>query len=186
MEWLPELKLGWSNGWLMLALFYLIFGILMFLFPRDVVVRLFSISGWNKQQRILFSIGKLFSLSCLAIIIFSPLKIGLEIFVVGSMLFVFGFIGMIVALFNYKNTAPNQPATQGLYQVSRNPQWISLATMLLGACIAIGSWVAIVLLLIAALFYHFRILGEERACLHSYGKAYQDYMKRVPRYVYFF
>ena len=36
MEWLPELKLGWFNGWLLLGTFYLIFGILMLLFPKDL------------------------------------------------------------------------------------------------------------------------------------------------------
>jgi protein-S-isoprenylcysteine O-methyltransferase Ste14 len=54
--------------------------------------------------------------------------------------------------------------------------------MFLGACISIGSWLAIFLLLIAVVFYHFRILGEERACLNRYGEMYQDYMRRVPRY----
>jgi protein-S-isoprenylcysteine O-methyltransferase Ste14 len=186
MEWLPALKLGWFNGWLMLGVFYLIFGILMLLFPKDVVVKLFSISGWSKQQRILSSIGKVFSLSCLGIIIFSPLKIGQGIFVAGGVLFMLGFAGMMVALFNYRNTAPDQPVTQGLYRVSRNPQWISLATMIMGTCIAIGSWAAIILLLIAAVFYHFRILGEERACLIRYGEAHRNYLKRVPRYILFF
>jgi protein-S-isoprenylcysteine O-methyltransferase Ste14 len=186
MEWLPALKIGWFNGWLMLAVFYLIFGILMLLFPKDAVINLFRVSGWSKQQRILSSIGKLFSLTCLGIIIFSPLKIGQGIFLAGGVLFILGFATMIVALFNYRNTAPDQPVTQGLYRVSRNPQWISLATMLLGTCIAIGSWAAIILLLIAVVFYHFRILGEERACLHRYGEAYQNYLKRVPRYILFF
>jgi protein-S-isoprenylcysteine O-methyltransferase Ste14 len=186
LEWLPALKLGWFNGWFMLAVFYLIFSFLMLLFPKDVVVKLFSISGWSRQQRILFSIGKLFSFSCLGIIIFSPLKIGQGIFVTGGVVFLLGFVGMMVALFNFRNTAPDQPVTQGFYRVSRNPQWMSLATMILGTCIAIGSWAAIILLLIAAVFYHFRILGEERACLNRYGEVYQNYLKRVPRYVLFF
>jgi protein-S-isoprenylcysteine O-methyltransferase Ste14 len=139
MEWLPVLKLGWFNGWLMLAVFYLIFGILMLLFPKDVVAKLFSISGWNKQQIILSSIGKLFSFSCLGIIIFSPLKIGQGIFWAGCVVFLLGFVGMMIALFNFRNIRPDQPVTQGLYRVSRNPQWISLAAMLLGTCITIGS-----------------------------------------------
>jgi protein-S-isoprenylcysteine O-methyltransferase Ste14 len=182
MEWLPELKLGWFNGWLLPGAFYLIFGILMLLTPKDIVAKLFSISGWSKQQAILSAIGKPFSLTCLGIIIFSPLKTGQDVFVTGCVLFLIGFTGMMIALLNFRHTPSNQPVTQGLYRISRNPQWISLATMFLGACISIGSWLAIFLLLIAVVFYHFRILGEERACLNRYGEMYQDYMRRVPRY----
>jgi protein-S-isoprenylcysteine O-methyltransferase Ste14 len=186
MQWLPELKLGWLNGWLLLAAFYLVFGALMLSFPKDVVLRLYSVAGWSRQQRILSSMGKVFSLSCLGILILSPLKIGHGLFAAGVTLFALGFGGMMLALWNYRSAPAGRPATQGLYRLSRNPQWISLATMLLGTCVAVGSWAAITLLLIAAAFYHFRILGEERTCLNRYGEPYQSYMRRVPRYLWLF
>ena len=90
---------------------------------------------------------------------------------------------MIIALFDYRRTPAGRPVTRGLYRFTRNPQWLSLAAMLLGCCLAIGSCAAILLLLMAACFYHFRILGEERACLASYGSEYEDYLRRVPRYL---
>ncbi|MBU4457019.1 MAG: isoprenylcysteine carboxylmethyltransferase family protein [Nanoarchaeota archaeon] len=186
MEWLPEMKLGLLNGWLMLGSFYLVFGILMLLFPRAIVAKLFSVSGWSREQQILSAAGKPFSLACLGLLIFTPLKIGQGVFVVGSVLFLFGFAGMMMALFNFRNTPADQPVNQGLYRISRNPQWLTLATMFLGTCIAIGSWVAVILLLVATLFYHFRILGEERACLNRFGEPYKEYLKRVPRYFLFF
>jgi len=186
MEWLPALKLDWSNGWLMLGVFYLIFGVLMLMTPKDIVIKLFSVSGWSRQQVIFSAIGKPFSLTCLGIIIFSPLKIWQDVFMAGCAVFLVGFTGMMIALFNFRNTPSNQPVTQGLYRISRNPQWISLAIMILGSCMAIGSWLAILLLLIAVVFYHFRILGEERACLNRFGEPYQNYLKRVPRYFIFF
>lgn len=132
------------------------------------------------------AIGKPFTLACLALIILTPLKIGQGIFVVGLVIFTLGFIGMIVALFNFRNTPTDQPVTSGLYRVSRNPQWVTLVTMFLGTGIAIGSWTAVLLLLIAAVFYHFRIRGEERACLARYGEPYQAFLDRVPRYFVFF
>ncbi|MBU1748286.1 MAG: phosphatidylethanolamine N-methyltransferase family protein, partial [Chloroflexi bacterium] len=156
MELMPTLQLGWLNGWLMLGSFYLVFAVLMLVFPRDVVAKLFSVSGWSREQKVLSAIGKPFSLACLALIIFTPLKIGQGVFVVGLVTFALGFVGMIVALFNFRNTPAGQPVTSGLYRVSRNPQWVTLFTMFLGNCIAIGSWTAVVLLLIAAVFYHFR------------------------------
>jgi hypothetical protein len=183
MQWLPEFKLGWLNGWLLLATFYMVFGLLMLAFPRDVVARLYSIAGWSTRHRWLSALGKVFSLSCLAIIIFSPLRLGAAAFFLGLAIYALGFTTMIIALFDYRGTPTGRPVTQGLYRFSRNPQWLSLAAMLLGCCLAIGSWAAIVLLLVAACFYHFRILGEERACLASYGDEYADYLQRVPRYL---
>jgi protein-S-isoprenylcysteine O-methyltransferase Ste14 len=182
MEWIPVMKLGWMNGWLMLGFFYLVFGVLMLVFPKKIVAKLYRVSGWRKEHRLLWFAGKPFSLTCLAIIIFTPLKIGQGVFIVGSVLFLLGFIVMIVALFNYLNTPVDQAVIRGLYRVSRNPQWISLATMFLGVSIAIGSWMAIILLLIGTVFYHFRILGEEKACLDSYGETYANYLESVPRY----
>lgn len=186
MELMPTLQLGWLNGWLMLGSFYLVFGVLMLAFPRDVVARLYDISGWSREQRILSLIGKPFTLACLALIILTPLKIGHGVFVVGVILFALGFVGMIVALFNYKYTPAGQPVTGGLYRVSRNPQWLALVAMFLGTCIAIGSWTAVGLLSISVVFYHFRIRGEERACLSRYGEPYQELLDRVPRYFLFF
>ena len=121
MEWLPELKLGWFNGCLLLGTVYLIFGVLMLLFPKDIVAKLFSVSGWSRQQVILSAIGKPFALTCLGIIIFSPLKIGQNVFMIGCIVFLIGFAGMMIALFNFRNTPSNQPVTQGLYRFSRNP-----------------------------------------------------------------
>ena len=57
--------------------------------------------------------------------------------------------------------------------------------MLLGACVAIGSWTAVMLWLVSAVGYHFRILGEETACAAQYGAEYGNYRNRVPRYVFF-
>ncbi|MBN1428336.1 MAG: hypothetical protein JXB07_08120 [Anaerolineae bacterium] len=186
MELLPAMKLGWLNGWLMLALFFLVFGILILVFPKEIVAKLYNTTGWSRNQRILTSTGKILSAACMILVIFTPLKIGQGIFIVGSVVYLLGFAGMVVALFNYRNTPADQPATQGLYRISRNPQWVSLAIMSIGTCMAVGSWAAVLLFAIAVLFYHFRLLGEEQACLNSYGESYRDFMKRVPRYFLFF
>ena len=53
MELIPALEIGWLNGWILLCLLYLIFGILLMAFPKDVVARLYDYdrSGWSKTQR---------------------------------------------------------------------------------------------------------------------------------------
>ena len=75
-----------------------------------------------------------------------------------------------------------------VYLLETRPQFLTLPVALsfLGTCIAIGSWAAVILLLISVAFYHFRIRGEERACLARYGESYQEFLDRVPRYLLFF
>lgn len=185
MELFPTLKLGWINGWLMLAAFYLAFGIMLLAFPRPVVKRLYEASGWSRQQRLMNSIGKPFALAEMALVVFTPLKVGQAVFGVGLTVFAIGFAGMVSALIVFRRTPLDQPVTGGLYRISRNPQWVSLFLIMLGIGIAIGSWTVLLLLLVTTVFYHFRILGEERACLQRYGEPYEQFLKRVPRYLLF-
>ncbi len=186
MEWMPALQLGWLNGWLMLASFYAIFSILMRLFPKDIVRKLYDISGLSSRQIILSTASQPFVWASLVLSVLTPLKVGQPVFVIGIMVFVLGTVGMIVALLDFRATPVDQPVTGGLYRLSRNPQWVALVLVFLGTCIAIGSWVAMACFLVWTLFYHLRILAEERVCLARYGEPYRDYLNRVPRYFLFF
>ena len=183
MELFPELQLGWLNGWIPLAAFYLVFILLLRLFPQDVVRRLYDRSGWTQEQRILGAVGLPFALAGLVLIIFTPLKMGQPVFLLGSAMYGLGLVGFVTALFDFRNTPPDRPVTGGLYKYSRNPQWVTFATALLGTSVAVGSWSAFLLLGVRVVFNHFRILGEERSCLKQYGDVYGGYMESVPRYL---
>lgn len=186
MELIPELRLGWINCWIPLSFLYLIFGILLITFPKDVVKKLYDKSGFSSRPKILIIIGKLLVFVCFILIIFTPLKLGDNVFILGSILFTFGLVVFIISLFNFKNTSIGQPVTKGLYKVSRNPQILMLSISLFGICISIGSWITIIILIITQLFSHLRILAEEKSCLEKYGDSYLSYMKIVPRYFLFF
>ena len=186
MELMPDLELGWLNGWILLAFEFLIEGFLLLIFPRDVVSRLFDRSGWSKKQRVFTVTGKIFSLACLILIILTPLKINSNIFIVGCVLYAIGLIGLVVAMLNFKDTALDQPVTMGLYKISRHPQIVALFVIFTGICLAIGSWAALFMLILSRLLQHFGILAEEEACLRQYGESYRIFMERVPRYFLFF
>lgn len=186
MQFITEFKIGLWNGWIPLCLFYLIFGILLKVFPKDVVKRLYDRSGWSKKQIALTIIGKLFGFACLIFIICTPLKIDSIFLIIGTIFYTLGFVGFIVALFNYKNTSTDQPVTKGLYRISRHPQIITLLILFLGVCIAIGSWFILLIILVFSSFIHLRIMAEEKTCLEQYGDSYQEYMEKVPRYFLFF
>lgn len=186
MELVPTLGLGWLNGWILLCLFYLVYGILLKVFPKDVVARLYDKSGRTRAQKALIIVGALLAVACSVLVIFTPLIVGAGVFSLGIVLFALGLAGFVFALFNFKDTPLDQWVTRGLYRVSRNPQEFAFTIAFSGMCVAVGSWLALFMLVASRLFLHFRILAEERACLERYGDSYRSYMKRVPRYFLFF
>jgi len=185
MELLPALQIGWLNGWVLLVVLYSIFGFLLLIFPKEVVGRLYDRSGWSREQKVITLVGKSMALVWFPLIIFTPLKIGTPVCVFGMVLFALGLVGFVVALFNFRNTPLDQPVTKGLYRVSRHPQQFTLLVAGVGISIAIGSWLALLMLLLGLVFTHLKILTEEGACLRQYGDSYRAYMERVPRYFLF-
>jgi len=184
MELLPALEIGWCNGWVLLYLLYLIFGVLLMTFLKEVVARLYKYnrSGWSRVQRASYVIGKLLAIICMVLMIFSPIKIGSNVFIPGIVLYVLGLTGFIIALINFRYTPLDQPVTSGIYKISRHPQVLMLFILGSGISITIGSWLTLFLLIIFALFLRSRTLAEATACLELYGDSYQNYMKCVPRY----
>ncbi|MBN1261490.1 MAG: DUF1295 domain-containing protein [Anaerolineae bacterium] len=182
MAWWPDLEFGWLNGWIPLALLALTDGVLFLIFPRAVVRRLFDRSGWTRRQVVFTVAGKLCALGCLLLLIFTSLKLGSAVFVIGVIVVGLGLTGLVKALVDFRNTPFGEPVARGIYQVSRHPQIVMSSVVILGACIAVGSWAALLLLALARGFSHFGILAEEEVCLRQYGETYRTYMQRVPRY----
>ena len=63
-----------------------------------------------------------------------------------------------------------------------SPKQFMLLVSGVGISIAIGSWLALLTIVLGLVFAHFRILAEEGTCLRQYGDSYRAYMERVPRY----
>jgi protein-S-isoprenylcysteine O-methyltransferase Ste14 len=187
MELIPKLKIGWLNGWILVALLYLIFGILLLIFPKDVVAGLYEYdrSGLSKRQKAFNVIRESLGLVCFVLIIFTPLKIESNVFILGLILFGLGLAGFFIALFDFKNRPLDRPAVRGLYRISRHPQILMMFVAVCGISLAIGSWLVLFVQILASIFGHSRILAEEQACIERYGDNYTTYMNRVPRYFLF-
>jgi protein-S-isoprenylcysteine O-methyltransferase Ste14 len=186
MELLPAFRLGWLNGGLFLALLVLTDVVLFLAFRKNTVTRLFDRSGWTQWQIVFTMVGKLLALATVLMIIFSPLKLGNIVFIIGVVLVGLGLISLVKALFDFKNTPPGQPVTQGIYRISRHPQIVASSLVILGSTIAIGSWLAVMLFILARILLHANLIAEEDVCLRAYGEAYRTYMERTPRYLLFF
>jgi len=182
MNFFPKLEFSLLNGWIFLVIFFLIFAITLKTCSKEVISRLYDDKGWTKKQYIFTKLAKLMGLVHSFLVIFTPINIISLDFLIGAIIYIFGTIGMTVALINFKKAPLNNPISSGLYKISRNPQLVMIYLVSLGNSFIISSWTAVIIVVISMIFSHFRILGEERRLFEQYGDLYLKYKKKVPRY----
>lgn len=182
---LPELQYGLLNGWLPLVLYLVGFMISVFPFPKEVRDRLFEEPKYRMsvRTRIVRSLGQLGLLGYIGMMVFTPLQISEASFVVGVVIYFGGYIMVVVALNTFRTTPVGKPVVSGLYRWSRNPQWVGLVLLLIGATLMSGVLLYIGIILVVVVIYHLQILAEEKLCLEHYGDGYRAYMAKVPRYL---
>jgi protein-S-isoprenylcysteine O-methyltransferase Ste14 len=79
---------------------------------------------------------------------------------------------------------PRALVTSGLYQLSRNPMYVGVVSMILGQALWFGSSGALLYGVLAALAFHIRVvMFEEPTLTRLFGAAYADYCAYVPRWV---
>jgi len=100
--------------------------------------------------------------------------------------------GWALLVFRRHRTTPNPFAPErsrtvvqsGPYRFTRNPMYLGMAVRLLALCLWLGS--ALSLLAIAvfvAYITRFQIQPEERTLADKFGAPYQDYCRRVRRWL---
>jgi protein-S-isoprenylcysteine O-methyltransferase Ste14 len=186
MQWSVTLAPGVPNGWILPVILYLSFGILLAAFPRSVAARLYDRSNQGGRRVVPHLLGVLLVLAWLTLSILTPLRQGHAVLPVGLPLYASGLAGFLAALLRYAGAPPDQPITTGLCRLSRHPQQFMISAAFLGASVAMESWPALLLMGIAVVGGHFKLLAEEKACLRQYGDPYRDCMRRVPRCSVFF
>jgi protein-S-isoprenylcysteine O-methyltransferase Ste14 len=186
MKLFPPLHLGLLNGWIPLTVFFLMFGFILLVFPKKDVARLYDRTGWSIAEQAVSHVIKIVALVYFGLFTWSSLLIGSLIFIVGVILYLSGVVLFFVALINFRHAPDGRPATNGLYRVSRNPQWVGLMLVMLGISMAIGSWIALFLFLLTAILSHVRILAEEKSCVTLFGDSYENYLEETARYFLFF
>ncbi len=142
--------------------FVAFFAIFLKTCSKDVIERLYDSTGWTRKQKIFVKLAKLTSLIKTILEFLTPLTEDRLAFILGSLLFVFGLIGFLIALSNFKKSPTNQPITKGLYGISRNPQIFMLGIMSYEMSFVIGSWICVLLSTVGLILNHYRILAEEQ------------------------
>lgn len=80
---------------------------------------------------------------------------------------------------------PDQLRQTGPYRWSRNPQLLTYGVLLLGFVILYPSWQAVIWLALYGAISHVMILTEEEHLVNIFREEYQNYCRKVPRYIRF-
>ncbi len=187
MDYLPELQVGLLNGWIPLIIYFIGLILSVSLYTKEARVWLFNNPKREKMGLFLFIrlFGQLAMMAYILLMIFTPLKTGGPVFLIGAIIFLIGFAFEMSALYYFRKMPVGQPVVEGPYRVSRNPQWLGLFLVLLGSAIAAGIWIYVGIVVMVGIIYHMQILDEETVCIKKYGESYRKYMKRIPRYFLF-
>ena len=187
MKIFPELQIGILNGGMLLVLYFM--GLIgsVSLYTKESRIWLFN-NPKDEKKKVLLLVrlfGQLVMMAYILMMVFTPMNINKPIFTGGVVIYSIGYIIEMSALYYFRRTPVGQPVVKGPYHISRNPQWVGLFLVLLGSAIATRIWLYIGMVVIVGFIYHIQILDEETACIKKYGESYREYMKRIPRYLWF-
>jgi protein-S-isoprenylcysteine O-methyltransferase Ste14 len=74
--------------------------------------------------------------------------------------------------------------TSGIYKCTRNPMYVGLTALLLSLTAYLAApWTALGPLAFLIFITRFQIIPEERVMLAKFGRAYDEYRKRVRRWL---
>ena len=156
----------WLQG---LVFSMLVPGVIAFYLPQTMRNGQAAAGGWWSLGWILFAIGSTIYLLCL-----------LNFLRHGGTPAIF-FTRPVRAVLGQE---PPQVVSTGLYRYSRNPMYVGVITAIVGQAIVYRSRSMALYALIAALVFHLVVVFlEEPHLAHARGPAYEDYRRRVPRWL---
>ncbi|MEJ2551067.1 MAG: methyltransferase [Anaerolineales bacterium] len=136
--------------------------------------------------KLLRMLGQIGLISCMVMMVFTPLRFGTPGFVIGLLVYAAGYVMVMSSLNTFRTASAGRSVVSGFYRWSRNPQWVGLAMVLFGPALMTGVLLYMGIIISVAVIYHLQIVGEEKLCLKHYGDSYQAYVANVPRYLLFF
>lgn len=130
-------------------------------------------------------VGSLFNLSC-PVINFVNRRFGTVLIFFGAV--IIAYCARLFFIFGKGTPVPTDPPKKlvvaGLYKYSRNPMYIGMYLVILGELFLSGSFLILTYLLFIAIVFHFYVVKVEEPKLKKrFGKQYEEYLKRVPRWI---
>lgn len=186
MSWIPEIKPGLWNAWILMIIIYpLSTPIIMVIdkwFGTGDIFKKMGEGSADKEANRLNGIYTVILILLLAYSIFLPLKAGTAWFTVGLILYLAGLSVFFAAILAGARTPQGQVFTRGIYRYSRHPGYLAMLVMIIGAGVASASWLFLLFSAVQVYLQTTFVGIEERECLEKFGAAYQEYLDRTPRW----
>ena len=78
---------------------------------------------------------------------------------------------------------PERLVDTGIYAWTRNPMYLGHIIYMVGVALVFQSWFAAVIALVRSVWFHFRVLRDERGLSERFGESYTNYKVRVKRWI---
>ena len=167
--------------WLVLLLFAIRYGLLALVDP-GALPRAAHYAPMDETERAPNLIYQACSVLIPGILCFLPVRfdgpqgtVGLVFLAAGTALFVW-------SVFEFARAPAGVIVRKGVYRFCRHPMYAAYFLFFLGGALMASSWLLLALVGIFQMCAHRLALAEERWCLLTYGRDYDDYMKQTGRY----
>lgn len=108
--------------------------------------------------------------------------IGVYLNILAVLLLLLSCIAMKNSWIAYAGKRTRKLVTKGIYAYSRNPAYLAFDLLFIGLALMYCNIFVIILALLSIVFFHIRVLDEERFLKRKYKNEFDDYKKRTSRY----
>ncbi len=172
------------NAWILAAPLILV-GLYVAVFHRNTARRMADTTGYSRREKAITISASTSPHLFTLLTIFIPLSSNIIVLAAGTVLYTLGLIGFVAGVASYIKADPESPAMQGIYKISRNPMYVTALLSYAGIAVITLNALLMILLIIMILLHHLMILSEERVCAKNFGKQYEQYSAKTPRYLFF-
>jgi protein-S-isoprenylcysteine O-methyltransferase Ste14 len=183
MSLVPALELGFWNAWIFIIWLIISPFLSSFIVKEKDITKKLRVSAPMKYEKILNVISMVAVFFAFIYSIFLPLKYNTSWFYIGLLIFFIGLIIDFSVLYTLRKAKLDKPFINGPYKYSRHPIYIAFILIFVGVTIMSYSLILLLFLAIISIHLLLAIPAEEQYCLKRYGKDYQEYMKRTPRWI---
>jgi len=183
MSIVPAFKIGFWNAWIFMIWLILIPASSTFIIKEKEVLKRLSASVPMKFEKISNILSMVVLIVGFIYSIFLPIQLNTIWFYIGLLFFLFGFIFVLMVLYTLRDAKLDRPFTTGAYRYSRHPFYFGSFLIYISVSIMSLSWIFLVITIIHAIHLLTVVPAEERYCLETYGKEYQGYLERTPRWI---
>ena len=80
-------------------------------------------------------------------------------------------------------TPPDRLVSTGPYALTRNPMYLGHVIFLIGLTLTLESWLAAMITIGTAIWFHLRVIGDEKKLIPRLGQPYVNYLATVKRWI---